>query len=79
MTRFEKARAWRKRNKLTIEQLAILTGYGPRAIAWLEKGLSPPNASRSTPAPVSDWIWHRYKRMCEGVDAELRSGQKFDW
>ena len=79
MTRFEKAKAWRKRNNLTIPALAEMTGYGPRAIMWMEKGLSPPNESRKKPAPVNDWVWLRFKRMCQGVDAELRTGQKFDW
>lgn len=79
MTRFEKARAWRKRHKLTIPALAELTGYGPRTIMWMEKGLSAPGPTRKKPGPIQDWIWLRYKRNCQGVDAELRTGQKFDW
>ncbi len=79
MTRFEKARAWRKRHKLTIAQLADLTGYGPRSIMWLEKGLSPPGAGRRKPSPVPDWIWQRFRMMCGGVDHQLRTGRKFEW
>ena len=79
MTRYQKARAWRKRHNLTIARLAELTGYGPRAIMWLEKGQSPPGPNRSKPGTVPDWVWLRYKRMCQGVDAELRTGQKFEW
>lgn len=79
MTRFEKAKAWRKRHKLTIPALAELTGYGPRAIMWMEQGLSPPNASRKKPAPVNDWIWLRYRMMCSGVERQLETGKRFDW
>ena len=78
MKEHEKAKAWRTRRKLTIPQLAELTGYGPRSIMWLEQGLSPPNG-QSGAKPVAPWVWHRYRRMCHGVEALLRSGKDFEW
>ena len=78
MKEYEKAKAWRRKRKLTIDQLAQLTGYGPRSIIWFEQGLSPPNA-QSNARPVADWVWHRYRMMCAGVEAQIRSGRQFDW
>lgn len=79
MKQHEKAQAWRKRRGLTVEKLAELTGYGPRAVMWLEQGLSPPNASRAKAAPVAEWVWQRYRMMCAGVEAQLKTSKKFDW
>ena len=79
MKNHEKARAWRKRRELTIEQLATLTGYGPRAIMWMESGLSPPNQGRKEPGPIAKAVWHRYKMLCAAADTQLQTGKKFDW
>ena len=79
MTEYEKAKAWREKRGLTVLQLAELTGYGERALYWLERGQSPPNATRAKPAKVAVWIWQRYKNMCAGVEAQLATGKKFDW
>ena len=79
MTRFEKARAWRKRHDLTIARLAELTGYGPRAIMWMEKGQSPPSPGRKKPGQVPEWVWQRYRMMCSGVERQLETGERFDW
>lgn len=79
MKQHEKARAWRNKRGLTIAQLSNLTGYGWRAITWLEKGQAPPNASRAKPAPVADNVWQRYRMLCAGVDAQLKTGKKFEW
>ena len=79
MTEYEKAKAWREKRGLTVLQLAELTGYGERALYWLERGQSPPNATRAKPAKVAPWIWQRYKMMAAGVEAQLASGKKFEW
>lgn len=79
MKKHERAKAWRIRRELTIEQLATLTGYGPRAIMWMEQGLSPPSGTSKEARPVASWVWHRFKMMCAGVEAELKTGKKFDW
>ena len=78
MKQHEKAKAWRKRHKLTLAQLAHLTGYGPRNISWMERGETAPNGS-SPARPVPPWVWQRYRMMCAGVDAQLRTRKVFDW
>lgn len=79
MHEYQRAKIWREKRKLSVDRLAELTGYGSRAIYWLERGESPPNASRSKPGQVAPWIWQRYKMMCAGVEAQLHSGKEFDW
>lgn len=79
MREHDKAKRWRTRRGLTIAQLAEMTGYGVRACNWMERGLSPPNATRSKPAAVAPWVWQRYKRACAGVEAQLQSGKPFNW
>lgn len=79
MTEYQKAKAWREARGLSVKQLAEMTGYGPRTIYWLELGLSPPNGMRAKAARVKPWIWQRYRMMCGGVEAELQSGEKFNW
>jgi len=78
-TEHERAKAWREKHGLSVDQLAELTGYGRRAIYWFEHGQSPPNGTRAKPAKVAAWVWHRYKMICAGVDAQLQSGKEFDW
>ena len=79
MTEHERAKAWREKRGLSIAQLESLTGYGRRAIYWFERGESPPNGTRENAAPVAAWVWHRYRMICAGVDAQLKSGKEFDW
>ena len=79
MTEYERARAWMNKRGLTADQLAELTGYGRRSLYWMERGQSPPNATRAKPVKVASWIWHRYRMICAGVEAQLASGKKFDW
>ena len=78
MTEHERAKAWREKHGLSVDKLAYLTGYGYRAIYWLERGESPPNSTRHA-APVQPWIWQRYKMMCAGVEAQIKTGKEFDW
>lgn len=67
------ARAWRKRLGLDVPRLAELTGYSPEAIWLLERG------KNSQGAPVSAFVWQRFRNCCAGVDAQIRSGVAFDW
>lgn len=79
MTRYQQARAWRERHDLTPEQLSGLTGYSVSAIYWFERGETPPSRKSPTNAGgIADWVWLRYRRACQGVDAEL-NGSKFRW
>jgi hypothetical protein len=59
--------------KLTVPELAQLTGYSTLAIYLMEKGIG------SRGARVRAWVWMRYKQACAGVDAQLTSGKRFDW
>ena len=78
MTEHAKAKAWREKRGLTVDKLAELTGYGPRMIFWMELGQSPPSGSRKA-TKVAPWVWQRYKMMCAGVEAQLKTGKEFDW
>lgn len=79
MTEHERAKAWREKRGLSVDQLADLTGYGRRSVYWMERGESPPNGTRSKPAPVASWVWQRFKMICAGVEAQLKTGKTFDW
>lgn len=72
-TEFEKARAWRRARALSVERLSELSGYAPETIYLMERGV---NANSE---PVSEFAWHRYRNVCAGVDAQIRSGIVFDW
>ncbi len=79
MTEHERAFKWREKHQLTRKQLAEATGYSIEAIYWFERGTTPPGRNTTKAGPIKDWVWQRYKRACEGYDAELRSGGKFKW
>lgn len=79
MTEPQKAKAWREKRDLSIDQLAKLTGYGTRALYWMERGQAPPNATRSKPAKISEAVWQRYRMVCAGVEAQLHSRRTFKW
>lgn len=66
---------WWRRNvmHLSHEQLAELTGYSARAVYAFEQGCN----SHGKPHPA--WAWLRYRRACQGVDAELRGRRAFNW
>ena len=78
MTEHAKAKAWREKRGLTVDRLAELTGYGVRSVYWFELGLSPPIPPHRA-AKVKPWLWQRYKNICAGVEAQLKSGREFDW
>lgn len=73
MKQHEKARKWRNERRLTVEKLSELSGWSIEAIYLFERGVTPKGE------PVSDWVWQRYRMVCAGIDAELRSGVRFDW
>ena len=79
MTEHERARAWMDSRKISADRLAELAGYGRRSVYWMLRGQSPPNATRSKPVPVADWVWQRFKMACAGVEAQLKSKKEFDW
>jgi transcriptional regulator with XRE-family HTH domain len=69
----EQARSWRLRRKLTIEQLAELTGYSVPAIYSFERG------SRGAAESHSDWTLQRYRMACSGAERQIKSGRPFEW
>lgn len=73
MKQHEKARRWRKERGLSVKQLAELSGWTPEAIYLFERGITHKGE------PVNEWVWLRWKMVCAGIDAQLRSGVKFDW
>lgn len=78
MTEFQKARAWRESLNLTQEALGELTGYSREAIYWFELGTTPTRSGKKS-GKIKPWVWLRYKRACQAVDAELRLQAKFEW
>lgn len=73
-----RAQAWRESQSLSIAELADLTGYSPLAIRFFEKGVTP-SRSNAKPGPHSKTAWKRYRNICAGVDAQLRSKREFKW
>lgn len=72
----QRAKHWRESHGWTFDALAELTGFGPRIIRWYEIGLDTRNL------PLKPWLWHRYKRICGDIDAEIhgrKKGKAFDW
>ena len=73
------AREWRERHGLTRAQLAEATGYASMTIYWMERGETPPGrGGDGNSHPIQPWVWLRYQRACQGLDAELK-GVKFSW
>ena len=70
-----KAREWRKLRGLSIEQLAELSGYSIHAIYKMEQD----RASRQGGGKITSWVWQRYRNVCAGIDAQIRSGVDFKW
>lgn len=69
----EQAKAWRIRRKLSIEQLAELTGYSVPAIYAFERG------GRGAGEAHSEWTMHRYKMACSGAERQIKNGREFAW
>jgi len=78
-TEIERARNWRAKANLTMNELAALTGYSPSAICKFEQGEFP--SSQSGPAhPPPAGAWRRYKMVCLAVDMLLRASKRVeDW
>lgn len=73
------ARNWREQSGLTRGELARLIGYARETIYWMELGKTPPGrAGKKKPQAIKPWVWMRYQRACQGLDAEIR-GVKFKW
>lgn len=78
-----RAKAWRERMGLSLDQLSELSGYAVLTLRYMEKGLTPVRTARhvagKTKSRKIPWqVWQRYKMVCAGVEYELTKG-KFDW
>ena len=73
MTEHALARRWREASGLTREALASLSGYSPPSIYWFEEG------KRPTGRPIARQVWLRYRNVCAGVAAQMRSNKTFNW
>lgn len=84
---FIKARDWRVRNELSINQLSEAVGFSPEVIYAHERQGKPelivgrPRTRKKERAPT-EFAWLRYKRVCGDLDAELNGrakGKVFSW
>ena len=77
LTEAGKARAWRNRMHLTMDELAKLTGYSREAIFLFEKGHT------SAGKPHAAHSWRRYKLACLAVRIlrhyRLNSVNDWEW
>jgi hypothetical protein len=75
----ERAKSWRDKIGLTLDQLAVLTGYSPSAICRFELGTVPASQTMGE-HPVTPKAWRRYKMICLAVDMLTRAGKRVeDW
>lgn len=81
MTPYAQAKAWRHARNLTVDQLAELTGYSPEAIRLYERGVSAAQkvGKTSTTSKIPEWRWQRYRMICAGAEAQLQTGNVFNW
>lgn len=87
MTQSDKAKSWRLARKITVAELAALTGYSIEAVYAFERGSTPARSWKAgrklkpatEPGPIQEWVWLRYKNACAGVDRRLRMGKEWDW
>ncbi len=84
MTPHDQARQWRASLKLSVADLAKLTGYSEVAIRWFEWGKTPPRtakhiAGKQKSGKIKAVVWQRYRNTCAGVEAQLRAGKQFNF
>lgn len=74
MTDASKARAWRVKQNLTMEDLSRLTGFSTSAICRFEGGYNRQPGGELTPIPPQ--AWQRYRLVCAAVAS---GSDKFNW
>lgn len=72
----EQARLWRERRKLTVLDLSERTGFSETSIYMFERGTRQDGKKLSK---HSEFAWQRYQMVCAAVDAELKTGRRFEW
>lgn len=69
-----RAKFWRQHiARLSIDQLASLTGYSTRAVYLMELGCDAKGKK------IRPWVWQRYKMACAGVHFVAVRHCPFDW
>lgn len=68
-----RCRSWREGAKLSVQDLADLTGYSVAAIYQFERGINGSGDSHS------EWSWQRYRLCCSAIAHQLRTGKEFSW
>ncbi len=80
MADHEKAKAWREKLGLTVEQLSDRVGYSIESIYLFEKGYTyagrTPKKGSIRKVPLTESVWKRYRLACAAVAADL---DKFNW
>lgn len=76
---FAGAREWRESHNLTPRQLGDLLGWSVTAIWFFENGATPAAKNPAHDRSIKWYTWLRYRRACQGLDAELRTRRKFEW
>lgn len=72
----ENARKWRERRKLTVLELSERTGFSETSIYMFERGARQDGKKLSK---HSEFAWQRYQMVCAAVDAEEKTGRRFEW
>ena len=68
-----RAREWRMRVGMSMQDLSDLTGYAVRAIYAFEKG------ANGAAGKHSEWSWQRYKMACAAAEHQKKTGRVFSW
>jgi len=71
----ERAKAWRLKMGLSLDQLSEMSGYSVPAIYKFEAGARNKKAGDKH----SEWTWQRYRMACAGVAQQIKSGRGFDF
>lgn len=78
MKEHDRAQTWRLKHNLSLDDLSKLTGYSPLAIRFFEKGVTPDRPGAKS-GPHSKTSWLRFKNVCAGIDAQLKTKREFKW
>ena len=67
-----RAREWREKTGMSMQDLSDLTGYTVRAIYTFEKGIG-------SAGKHSEWSWQRYRMACAAAEHQKKTGRVFEW
>lgn len=82
MSESERAKKWRQKMKLTVDELADAIGFSKETIYLFEKGFTYDGRDardRVKKRDLSEERWQRYRMACAGVAAQKETGKPFRW